>query len=57
MTVPKGQAEVPCRVNAIPVQIKIPVLFTDELENWPSGLKVPETLLSLKKGNNMTVHV
>ena len=61
VTIPKKQSmKISCRVNTGPLEQKVPVLFEpSELEQWPSGLEIPEMLLSFfkKQGNNSIVHV
>ena len=48
----ESSAIISCRVNHGHLEKRTPVLFEpDELAPWPSGLIIPEALLTLKPGN------
>ena len=57
--IPRGQAvKVSCRANTSPVLTNLPVLFEpDELSQWPTGLKIHETLKTVKKGSVSRVDI
>jgi len=50
--VPAGQTvHLPCCVNTGPIRCKTPVIESDELATWPSGLEVHESLTTVKEGD------
>ena len=57
--VPAGSTlNVSCRAETGPVESSCPVLFEpDELQLWPPGLEVYETLTTVRKGNVSKVNV
>ncbi|TWW74006.1 Retrovirus-related Pol polyprotein from transposon 297 [Takifugu flavidus] len=51
--IPAGQTrEINCSVRTGPLSTKQEVLFEpDEIQKWPEGLTIPETVICLSKGN------
>ena len=59
VVIPQGKsAKVSCRVNTGPLGKPTPVLFeADENSQWPSGLQVSDTLLTVMAGKSSRVEV
>ena len=59
MIIPKNKTVyVTCRANTGPVEQTTPVLFEpDELNRWPHGLEISETLTNIKKGTVSKVKI
>ena len=57
--VPKNETMVvTCSVNTGPIESRFPVLFEPDVESpWPSGLEVPETLVTLRGGASSRVGI
>ena len=59
VVVPKNETVVvTCSANTDPIESRLPVLFEPDVESpWPSGLEVPETLVTPKGGASTRVGV
>ena len=57
--VPKGESiNIPCRVNHGPIEKRTPVLFEpDETQPGPTGLVIPEKLLTVKQGKSCQIEL
>lgn len=60
IVIPKDSGiDIPCRANTGPLEQKIPVIFEPHEEcQWPSGLELRESVLSLRPGSSkIRIHV
>ena len=59
VVVPKNETiVVSCSVSTGPTESRLPVLFEPDVESpWPSGLEVPETLVTLKGGTSSRIRI
>jgi len=59
VVVPKNETvAVTCSVNTGPTESRLPVLFEPDVESpWPSGLEVPETLVTIRGGASSRVKI
>jgi len=49
---------VSCSVNTGPTEPRLPILFEPDIESpWPSGLEVPETLVTLRSGASSRIRI
>ena len=57
--IPKGDSiNIPCRVNHGPIEKRTPVLFEpDETQPWPTGLVIPEKLITVKQGQSSQIEL
>ena len=59
VTIPSGQSvDISCRANTGAVQRKYPALFEpDEPRGWPTGITVPEALVTLNQGKSSMIDI
>ena len=57
--IPKGEiGKIQCRINTGPLLTRTPVLFQpDEQHEWPTGLEIAETVMSLPRGKACVVNI
>ena len=55
---PKTLKRLNCRGNAVINENKTPILFTpDEIQAWPPGLEINETLATICKGKSFRINI